>query len=291
MAETIEARFKKAVWLIRNGPAEKSSNETKLLFYSYFKQVGSKSGRRRRRRRRSEKEAKAKKREQIDRLVFFFVRRDNNQIFGVRLLASRALFPAFLSASDEKARGSLSSSGIISRKRGELGGKRKKEKRGPRRREREKNSPRFGFSSRERGKTLAISARQKARLFSAALGLDAQVELIIAETERGAEREASTEEEDKKNKKEQSNAFSLSRPPRLEAREEELFDFPLNPDLPSLSLSLSTSTSKQLLPRPPSATSRATAPASSPSRPAPSTTTGPSSPACRRRRRCRRTST
>ena len=39
MAETIEARFKKAVWLIRNGPAEKSSNETKLLFYSYFKQV------------------------------------------------------------------------------------------------------------------------------------------------------------------------------------------------------------------------------------------------------------
>ena len=39
MAETIEERFKKAVWLIRNGPAEKSSNETKLLFYSYFKQV------------------------------------------------------------------------------------------------------------------------------------------------------------------------------------------------------------------------------------------------------------
>lgn len=39
MAETIEERFKKAVWLIRNGPPEKSSTETKLLFYSYFKQV------------------------------------------------------------------------------------------------------------------------------------------------------------------------------------------------------------------------------------------------------------
>lgn len=41
----LEARFKKAVWLIRNGPAEKSSNETKLLFYSYFKQVRAKKTR------------------------------------------------------------------------------------------------------------------------------------------------------------------------------------------------------------------------------------------------------
>ncbi len=35
----LEARFKKAVWLIRNGPKMESSNETKLKFYSYFKQV------------------------------------------------------------------------------------------------------------------------------------------------------------------------------------------------------------------------------------------------------------
>ena len=45
----LEARFKKAVWLIRNGPAEKSSNETKLLFYSYFKQVCEKREERRQR--------------------------------------------------------------------------------------------------------------------------------------------------------------------------------------------------------------------------------------------------
>lgn len=40
MADTVEARFKKAVWLIRNGPKEGgSSNDTKLQFYSFFKQV------------------------------------------------------------------------------------------------------------------------------------------------------------------------------------------------------------------------------------------------------------
>lgn len=38
----LEARFKKAVWLIRNGPPIKdarATNDTKLKFYSYFKQV------------------------------------------------------------------------------------------------------------------------------------------------------------------------------------------------------------------------------------------------------------
>lgn len=40
MADTVEARFKKAVWLIRNGPKEaSSSNDTKLQFYSFFKQA------------------------------------------------------------------------------------------------------------------------------------------------------------------------------------------------------------------------------------------------------------
>ena len=39
MAEDLEARFKKAVWLVRNGPKMESSNETKLAFYKYFKQV------------------------------------------------------------------------------------------------------------------------------------------------------------------------------------------------------------------------------------------------------------
>jgi len=40
MADTVEVRFKKAVWLIRNGPKEGgSSNDTKLQFYSFFKQV------------------------------------------------------------------------------------------------------------------------------------------------------------------------------------------------------------------------------------------------------------
>ena len=75
MAETIEARFKKAVWLNRNGPAEKSSNETKLLFYSYFKQVkfgiGAEAEEAEAERKNRRKRAKAKKRERaIDRLFF-----------------------------------------------------------------------------------------------------------------------------------------------------------------------------------------------------------------------------
>ena len=39
MSGDLESRFKKAVWLIRNGPKQDSSNETKLNFYKYFKQV------------------------------------------------------------------------------------------------------------------------------------------------------------------------------------------------------------------------------------------------------------
>lgn len=39
MAESLEARFKKAEWLIRNGPPAGTDNSTKLLFYSYYKQV------------------------------------------------------------------------------------------------------------------------------------------------------------------------------------------------------------------------------------------------------------
>lgn len=39
-SESIEERFKKAVWIIRNGPKIDSTNEQKLTFYSYFKQVG-----------------------------------------------------------------------------------------------------------------------------------------------------------------------------------------------------------------------------------------------------------
>ncbi len=39
MADELDRRFKKAVWLIRNGPKTSSSNETKLIFYSYFKQA------------------------------------------------------------------------------------------------------------------------------------------------------------------------------------------------------------------------------------------------------------
>ena len=38
-SESLEDRFKKAVWIIRNGPKMESSNEQKLTFYSYFKQV------------------------------------------------------------------------------------------------------------------------------------------------------------------------------------------------------------------------------------------------------------
>jgi hypothetical protein len=40
MAEDLEARFKKAVWLVRNGPKLDSSNEQKLAFYKFYKQVG-----------------------------------------------------------------------------------------------------------------------------------------------------------------------------------------------------------------------------------------------------------
>lgn len=36
----LELKFKKAVWLVRNGPPKAgTSNETKLLYYSYFKQA------------------------------------------------------------------------------------------------------------------------------------------------------------------------------------------------------------------------------------------------------------
>ncbi|KAL0039121.1 hypothetical protein WJX77_008453 [Trebouxia sp. C0004] len=36
----LEERFKKAVWLIRNGPAQKdTTNATKLKFYQYYKQA------------------------------------------------------------------------------------------------------------------------------------------------------------------------------------------------------------------------------------------------------------
>jgi diazepam-binding inhibitor (GABA receptor modulating acyl-CoA-binding protein) len=37
---SVEARFNKAVWLIRNGPPQAdSSNEDKLNFYKFYKQV------------------------------------------------------------------------------------------------------------------------------------------------------------------------------------------------------------------------------------------------------------
>eukprot|EP00124_Ichthyophonus_hoferi_P000583 Ihof_evm17s22 gene=Ihof_evmTU17s22 len=35
----IDAKFKKAVYLIRHGPATQSSNTVKLRFYSLFKQA------------------------------------------------------------------------------------------------------------------------------------------------------------------------------------------------------------------------------------------------------------
>eukprot|EP00884_Botryococcus_braunii_P006657 jgi/Botrbrau1/15993/Bobra.0241s0004.1 len=37
--ESLEERFKKAVWLIRNGDPMPADNQTKLNFYSYFKQA------------------------------------------------------------------------------------------------------------------------------------------------------------------------------------------------------------------------------------------------------------
>lgn len=39
MATHLEKRFKKAVWLVRNGPPANSSNDTKLAFYAHFKQA------------------------------------------------------------------------------------------------------------------------------------------------------------------------------------------------------------------------------------------------------------
>ncbi|KAI8107378.1 Acyl-CoA-binding protein [Picochlorum sp. SENEW3] len=40
MSTDLEKRFKKAVWLVRNGPPNpNASNEEKLKFYSYFKQA------------------------------------------------------------------------------------------------------------------------------------------------------------------------------------------------------------------------------------------------------------
>jgi hypothetical protein len=39
MPETLEQRFRKAVWLMSNAPRLDIDNSVKLLFYSYFKQV------------------------------------------------------------------------------------------------------------------------------------------------------------------------------------------------------------------------------------------------------------
>ncbi|KDD76436.1 hypothetical protein H632_c226p0 [Helicosporidium sp. ATCC 50920] len=40
MASDLEKKFKKAVWLIRNGPRQsETSNNTKLKYYAYFKQA------------------------------------------------------------------------------------------------------------------------------------------------------------------------------------------------------------------------------------------------------------
>ena len=39
-SDSLEERFKRAVWIIRNGPKMDSTIEQKLTFYSYFKQVG-----------------------------------------------------------------------------------------------------------------------------------------------------------------------------------------------------------------------------------------------------------
>ena len=38
---SLEERFEKAVWLIRNGPKRDTDNNTKLKFYSFYKQVSS----------------------------------------------------------------------------------------------------------------------------------------------------------------------------------------------------------------------------------------------------------
>jgi len=40
MSSELEKKFKKAVWLVRNGPPNpNASNEEKLKFYSYYKQA------------------------------------------------------------------------------------------------------------------------------------------------------------------------------------------------------------------------------------------------------------
>jgi len=40
MGENLEKKFKKAVWLVRNGPpAPNTSNDKKLKFYSFYKQA------------------------------------------------------------------------------------------------------------------------------------------------------------------------------------------------------------------------------------------------------------
>jgi diazepam-binding inhibitor (GABA receptor modulating acyl-CoA-binding protein) len=36
---SLDERFKKAVWLVRNGPQKEASNDTKLNFYKYYKQA------------------------------------------------------------------------------------------------------------------------------------------------------------------------------------------------------------------------------------------------------------
>ena len=89
MAETIEARFKKAVWLIRNGPAEKSSNETKLLFYSYFKQV-----KRKREEGASERRRKAKRKKEKNRSMAAEREKRRSESFGS--LSPRVPVPHFI---------------------------------------------------------------------------------------------------------------------------------------------------------------------------------------------------
>ncbi len=40
MSDAIEERFRKAVYLMKYGPRLNMDNSVKLLFYSYYKQVG-----------------------------------------------------------------------------------------------------------------------------------------------------------------------------------------------------------------------------------------------------------
>ena len=39
MSDTTEQKFNKAVYYIKNGPSQASSNETKLSYYKFFKQA------------------------------------------------------------------------------------------------------------------------------------------------------------------------------------------------------------------------------------------------------------